>query len=239
MSDLNADALQSMPPPVGLTFTLDPKAVAASKQPIPIGTIDPKTGQPKRGPGRPIGSTKKAVPPSGGVNPRMTMRGSNPPKGKATDTVDEKEATKEQKKLRAEQYATYINTELNDKLFMLLSSMPNSPFKAENFYKENKVPPKAASNPNLSELGNAVAIPPDVADSWGKLLAELSYTGVGKSISTATDNHALSVVMAAVAAIYSTYRYSLQLKPLLDAVKAAQVLQQQAQENNGTSTRES
>ena len=238
MSDLNAEALQSMPPPVGLTFKLDPAAVAAINQPIAVGTIDPRTGQPKRAPGRPRSSTKKAVHPPGTVNPPQTMRGRGTPP-KATDTVDVKEATKEQKKLRAEQYATYINTELNDKLFLLISGMPGSPFTAAMFYVEGKVPPSVATNPNYSELGNAVAIPADVAGSWGKLLAELSYTDAGKGLAKVGDNHILTIALAALTAVYSTYRYSQQIKPLLDSIKAAQAAQAAAKEgSNGTTSGE-
>lgn len=231
MSDLNADALQAMSVPEGLKFSLSPNATA--KPVIPVGTIDPRTGQPKRRPGRPTGTTKKADHPKGTVNPPQRMIGSKAPKD--TDTVDTKEATKEQKKLRAEQYATYINVELNDKLFMLISGMPNSPFKVENFYKENRVPPSAATNPNYSELGNAVAIPADVAGSWGKLLAELSFTDAGKGLAKVSDNHMLTIALAALTAIWSTYRYSQQLKPLLDQIKQVQEAQAAAKEaSNGT-----
>jgi hypothetical protein len=163
----------------------------------------------------------------------MTMRGSLPPReAKAIDPVDDKEAIKEQKKLKAEQYATYINQELNDKLFMLISGMPGSPFTAAMFYKENKVPPQVATNPNFSELGNAIAIPADVASSWGKVLAELSYTDIGKNVSKATDNPMLGIVAAVIAALYSTYRYSQQLKPILEQIKAMQAMKEA--EANGT-----
>ena len=231
-----SEAMDPMPPPKALTFTVSPNALTPAKVPTPVGTIDPKTGQPKRGRGRPPGSTKKVVTPPGGVNPPMTMRGSGPSgrQPKATDPVDDKEAIKAQKAARAEQYSTYINQELNDKLFMFLISASGGSIKADYIYKEGKVPLKAIGNPALTDFGNAIAIPPDVADSWGKLLAELSFTDVGKNITKATDNHSMGIIMAAITAVYSTYRYSQQLKPILDGIKAANEMKKA--EANGTSS---
>ena len=134
--------------------------------------------------------------------------------------MDKKEATKEQKKERADQYATYITTELNDKLFMLVLGATNMP--PTLLYKEGRVPPKAAGNPAYSELGNAIAIPADVADSWGKLLAELTFTDAGKGLVKATENHNLVVLMAAVTALFSTYRYAQQVKPVLEFIRSQQ-----------------
>ena len=234
---LSPEASETMPPPSALVFKLDPTAVTASKASIPIGTPDVLTGQPKRGRGRPPGSTNKRNPIGPGT---ARMSGSGGAVPNAATPVDKVEATKEQKKARAEEYATYINTELNDKLFLLISSMPGGP-PASSFYKDNRVPPSVKTNPNFSELGNAVAIPADVAGSWGRLLAELSYTDAGKGVAKAAENNILTIAMAALTAIYSTYRYSQQLKPLLDQIKAVQEMQRMAAEeaaNNGDSTGE-
>jgi len=224
---LGSDATESMPVPSALVFKLNPDAFIASKAKTAVGTPDSRTGQVKRPPGRPPGSKNKRENTSP-VNPSQRMIGSRQPVTPSPDNdTDEnkKLLLKQQKAARAEQYATYINVELNDKLFMLIAGMPNSPFKAEMFYKENRVPPSVKTNPAYSELGNAVAIPADVAGSWGKLLAELSFTDAGKGIAKATDNHMLTIAMAALTALYSTYRYSQQLKPLLDAIKVAQAKQ--------------
>lgn len=232
MTDLPIEALESMPPPKALTFTLSPTASEPAKVPTPI---DPRTGQPKRGRGRPPGSTNKVKPPNGGVNPPMTMRGGTPSKPKASDPVDTSEATKAAKAARAAQYAGYINTELNDQLFMFLISASGGAVKSEMLYKEGRIPAKAQSNPNLTEFGNAIAIPPDVADSWGKLLAELSYTDVGKNVTKITDNHAMGVVVAAITALYSTYRYSQQLKPILEGMRK---MQEAKRDTNGVDSGE-
>lgn len=214
------EAMTSMPPPASIIPKPEPEFHIVNKTP---SVIDPKTGQTKRGRGRPPGAKNRVKPPDGGINPPMKMSPGSPsrqPSG--SDPVDNKEAKKEQKKLRAEQYSKYINEELNDKLFMLLIGASNGAIKPEMLYKEGRVPPKAAGNPNLSELGNAIAIPADVADSWGKLIAELTETDAGKNLMKATDNHTLVVIMAAVTAVFSTYRYSQTLKPYIKLIQQVQ-----------------
>lgn len=219
MSD---DSLKSMPPPASIIPKEEAQFVVAPKQ---ASAIDVKTGQPRRGRGRPAGSRNKVRPPDGGVNPvsRITVPSSG--KRETPSTNDDSERKKEEKKLRAEQYSVWINQELNDKLFMLLIGASNGMIKPENLYKEGRVPPKAQGNPNLTDMGNAIAIPADVADSWGKLIAELTYTDVGKNLVKATDNHGLVILMAAVTAVFSTYRYGQTLKPYIKMIQQIQASQ--------------
>ena len=212
--------------PMGVPPRLAP--IPQPSAPPTPSKVDPLTGQPKRGRGRPPGARNRPKPVEGGINPPqrlVTPTQQNPPR--ASDAVDKKEASKEEKKARADQYATYINTELNDKLFMLIIGATNIPASA--FYKEGRVPTKAAGNPDLTEFGNSIAIPPDVADSWGKLLAEVTYTDAGKGLIKATENHNLVIVTAALTAVFSTFRYYQQLKPTLDFIR----LQQKADSEGG------
>lgn len=225
------DALKPMPPPPSIMPKVD---TPVTNQPQRTqAPVDPRTGQPRRTRGRPPGSTNKVIPPSGGVNPpsRLVVPSGGNTNQPNKDTEDELARKKEEKKAKAEQYSTWINQELNDKLFMFLIGASNGSIKPEYIYKEGKVPLKAQGNPNLTELGNALAIPADVADSWGKLLAELSYTDAGKSISKVTDNHMIAVVGAALAAAFSTYRYTQTLKPYLAMIKKVQ--ESQEGESNG------
>lgn len=221
------EALSSMRPPPSIVidqskFTLAPAAV------------DSKTGQARRTTrGRPPGSLNKPKPPDGGVNPPSRM---NIPAGKQpgpSEPVDNKEATKEAKKLRAEEYSTWIAKELNDKI---LTMIIGAGIPAEAIYKTGTIPPKLASNPNLTDFGNTIVIPGDVADSWGKLFAELSYTDAGKGVAKAADNHMLGIAFAALTALISTYRYSQQLKPVMDVIKQAQAARstQPPEEDNGS-----
>lgn len=219
-----SDAFQSMPAPPKLA-----SPVTAISNPT-VSAPDPRTGQVKRGRGRPPGSANKVKPVEGGINPPSKMVTPAPPKPKTSDPVDTAEAKKEAKKARAEEYATYINKELNDKLFMLIIGLSNGAIPASVLFKEGKIPAKAAGNPDYTEAGNAIAIPADVADSWGKLLAELTETNMGSSIAKVADNHSLAILIAAGSALYSTFRYYKQLEPTIAMLRAIQ--QTQEKDNN-------
>jgi hypothetical protein len=216
------DAMRAMLPPPSIVPKDEPKPFTVTPRP---------DAAPTRGRGRPPGSRNRVKPVEGGVNPPQRMK---IPPPRVNEPVDQTAAKKEEKKARAEQYATFINTELNDKLFMFIIGATGMP--AEALYKEGRVPAKAQTNPALTEMGNAIAIPADVADSWGKLLAELSYTDAGKSLTKMSENHAMTVVAAAIAAAFSTFRYAQQMKPILDMLKEAQARKAKAAESNGEGT---
>lgn len=231
MSDMSEEALRSMAAPAKL---IDQSSLVMKPPEVKEPVIDPRTGQPKRGRGRPPGSRNRPKTPELGINPpqRLTV----PPSGRRQPlpptSEDDKERVKQEKKARADQYATWINMELNDRIFMFLIGASGGTIKAEMLYKQGSVPAKAQSNPNLTEMGNAIAIPPDVADSWGKLFAELSYTNTGKSIAKAGENNSIAIGMAALTALFSTYRYAQQLKPIIDSFNKAREAQEQAKEGN-------
>lgn len=233
MSDLTPDAVAPMPPPLRLSSLPDS---------IRSGSPDPRTGVPKRGPGRPPGSRNKTKEPPGGVNPpqRFGTPGTTrnpitpPPK---TDTTDEAAKKRQEKKERADEYSQLIRENLNDKLFMLIVGATSIP--AEALFSAGRVPPKAATNPNYTDFGNTIAIPADVADSWGKLIAELSYTDVGKTLVKAGEKDWLVLLIAFASAVFSTYRYSQQVKPITDMIKAQNEAKRKAKEGtdaNSSST---
>ena len=229
MSD---DALRSMPAPSAIIPREEINFTIQQQESKPQ-VLDPRTGQPKRKRGRPPGSGNRIKRPDGGINTPSRLVTPPPRNRESTSTpIDEPIAKKEEKKARAEQYATYINQELNDKLFMFIIGATGMP--AEALYKEGRIPPKAAGNPNLTELGNSIAIPADVADSWGKLLAELSYSDMGKSLTKAADNSMAGIVLAALSAAYSTFRYAQTLKPYIEMTRKAQ----EARSNASSSSEE-
>lgn len=228
MSD---DALAPMLPPDELRAIAD--SFEIKQKPT---VIDPRTGQPRRGRGRPPGAKNKSREPEGGTNPPARMTIPAGPRQTPSSPVDEAVTKKEEKKARAEQYASYINNELNERLFMLI--IGTGAFPAEAIYKPGSVPAKAATNPNLTDFGNAIAIPSDVADSVGRLIAELTYTDAGKGIAKVGENQTIAIVVAALGAAFSCYRYSQQLKPILEQIRRVQEAQQKAREqqenNDGT-----
>jgi hypothetical protein len=200
----------------------------------------PNNGEPRRGRGRPPGAKNKVKRPDGGVNtPQQFGTGVKPPPRKVVEPntnedIDQEKNKQAEKEGRADHYAGLIHKELNDQLFTTLIGMRLVPAGA--IYTAGNIPPASVPDPRLTELGNMIAIPSDVAKSWGKLLAELSYTNAGKSVVGLTQNNNTAVFFAALAALYSTFRYTQQLKPFLDMLKAAQEAQrlasQKLQEEN-------
>ena len=230
-----------MPMPVPESLT--PKVIIPSSAATTQAAINPTTGEPRRPRGRPAGGGRPRIP-DGGINPPMefnTGRGRSKPTTPTDGVSDDekKQLLKNAKKQREEEYSQYILNDLNEKLFMLIASIPNSPFSIGDFYKEGHIPPKVQQNNNFSDLGNSIGIPVDVANNWGKLLAELSYTDRGKKVEKLGENNALTIGLAALGAIYSTYRYALTMRPILELVKNTQVVQRENEDgdtNSNTST---
>lgn len=219
MSDLPFDAIAPMPPPPSIIPKDEVQFSYIPPTPTPSST-------PRRR-GRPPGS-KNRLKDDVSMNSPMTMNTGNkgrPRQPSSNDPIDETRASKEEKKARAAQYSAYIVDELNDKLFMFIIGATAIP--AEAIYKNGRVPPKAQTNPNLTEFGNSIAIPADVADSWGKLLAELTYTNAGKGLLKAGSNPGTGIAIAALTALFSSYRYFQQLKPTLEIIRKAQQQSQQ------------
>ena len=211
-----------------------PAVVDMSRFQIQDKPVDNSTGQRKRGPGRPPGARNKTKIPEGGINPpaKLILDGGrrNPPKDETLEDAAKREKLeaqkRQEKKETAERYATFINEELNDRLMMLviglIDAKTGGSAGADLIYKEGRVPPKAAGNPNLTSLGNAIAIPADVADSWGKLLAELTNTDSGKKIENTFSGGPAVILISAASALFSTYRYSQQLKPVIAFINQQQ-----------------
>ncbi len=212
----------AMPPPIKL---LPPPLLTNSTE----GGDSNVTQQRRRG--RPPGSKNR--PKEGEVHSTLgTGRPQGRPTGSTTQpkTDEEKKADAERvvKQQRAEEYAELIHKELNDQLFTAIIGMRLLP--AEAIYKQGHIPPTSQPDPTLTEWGNMIAIPTDLSKNVGKLLAELSMTGPGKTVVGVTQGNTAGLVMATIATLWATYRYTQQLKPFLDMVKAAQ--EKQANEDN-------
>lgn len=206
----------------------------------PAVTSPGSDGTVKRPRGRPPGSRNRR--PEAELHPPQTL-GSGSGRGRPTppnppipSTPDEAAISKlkQEKQERADQYAVLIHKELNDQLFTAIIGMRLVP--AEVIYKSGHVPPASQPDPTLTEIGNMIAIPTDLAKNVGKLLAELSFTPAGKSVVGLTQNNMAGVAMAALAAFYSTYRYTQQLKPFLDMVRASQAAATVPPEEQGEET---
>jgi hypothetical protein len=143
------------------------------------------------------------------------------------EDVDLERNNKAEKKAKAEEYAKYIMEDVNDKIFIAVVMLSGGKVDPEAFYLPGKAPEFKKSDPRLSDLGKTVAIPPDMANSWGKLLAELSMTDAGKTATKYAGTSSLAIVGAALTALLTTFQYVLTIKPVVDGLK---LLQQQTNE---------
>jgi hypothetical protein len=154
---------------------------------------------------------------------------------KVTDPVDPDLNKKAEKKARAEEYAKYITEDINDKIFLAVVMLSKGTIKADAFYLPGKAPAAKQSDDRLSELGNAVAIPPDMATAWGKLLAELSYTEPGKSATKLVGTSGLAMLGAAVTAIVTSIQYVTSVKTVVDGIQQMQEMMANEEESNDQS----
>lgn len=216
--------------PAKIAFTLSPTAQSeVSGEPI------------KRRPGRPPGAKNKATLEAnarareGGTTAFDTGRRSlsDRKQGDPNQPVDEDANKKAEKAARAEEYAKYISEDVNDKIFMAVVLMTKGAVKADEFYLPGKAPASKIADERLSPLGQAVAIPPDMANSWGKLLAELSYTEGGKTATKYAGSNALSILGAALTALVTTLGYVTSVKATMEGINQMILLQQEQAEGNG------
>lgn len=175
------------------------------------------------------GTGRKGRPPGSKNRPKgdqEVMTGSGV---KTRDEIDKEANKKAEKKAKAEEYAKYISEDVNDKIFIAIVMLSGGKIDPEAFYLPGKAPEFKKSDPRLSELGKTVAIPPDMANSWGKLLAELSYTDAGKTATKYAGTSNLAIVGAALTALLTTFQYALTIKPVVEGIK---LMQQQANDES-------
>lgn len=208
---------------------------------IPKFTLAPPVEKPRSGDGtkrprgRPPGAKNKPKEPELGYNPPMELgRGKDTPRPSSNDSVDKDANKKAEKKARAEDYAKYITEDINDKIFMAVVLMSKNKIKPDAFYLPGKAPAAKQSDSRLSELGNAVAIPPDMANSWGKLLAELSYTDAGKSATKYAGTSSLTILGAALTALVTSIQYVTSVKSVVDGIQLMQEMANEEADSDGS-----
>ena len=217
--------------PAKIAFTLSPQASAeVSGEPV------------KRRPGRPPGAKNKATLEAnarareGGstsFDPGARKRLRDSVEGNENQGVDKDLAKKAEKAARADEYAKYIMEDVNDKIFMAVVLMTKGGIKADQFYLPGKAPASKVADERLSPLGQAVAIPPDMANAWGKLLAELSFTEGGKTATKYAGSSGLATLGAALTALVTSIGYVTSVKATMEGINQM-ILLQQEREANGT-----
>jgi len=136
----------------------------------------------------------------------------------------ESEAKREAKKKRAAEIESAIYTELNDQLMTILIGALNIP--SDFLYLPGKEPVVTQKDTRFTELGNRLAIPPNLAKSIGRLASELEQTDIGSKVGGMAQNNNVGLIVASGMTIFGLVQYAKQLsdtmekvKPLLDARK--------------------
>lgn len=182
-----------------------PRAPVPNRNPI-----DPATGKPRRG--RPPGSRNRPkdteVPPPSTGPTRVRI-----PQGTPQAVIDEEKKVADRKKLKAqrqEKIADYLTGKFSeDALEMLVSA---TPIPAEYIFTKEAPSAKRSKNPNLTELGQRFAVPPDVADAWATVIAELSTTASGSKVAESFESGNLGLILACLMCFITTARWTRQLR---------------------------
>lgn len=174
--------------------------------------------------GRPPGSKNKT--------PAQKLAESNPEAAKVLEESQKREA----KKARAGEIEKQIYGELNDQLMTLLIGSLN--INPDWIYLPGKGPVIQKKDERFTELGNMLAIPPNLAHSVARLASELETTGVGQSVSGVAQNSNVGLIVAGAMTLFGTFQYVKtlsntfeKLKPLLDAKKAYEASQKEESQN--------
>jgi hypothetical protein len=228
MSDLNADALE--PARIQDALASLPRAVA------PSAPKDGDGGPPKRRPGRPPGSKNKPKDPQATANvgggPTVVVPGRGRPtltEKSPEEIAREKRAKLELKRDRAKKIADYLTGDFSEQMLeMLVSSTPIDP---DIIFTKAAPTTKRSKNPNLTETGQRFAVPPDVAEAWGRVLAELSTSTTGGKLVESFESGNAGLVLACLIAALTTSRYIRSLKNDFKLIQSVIQAKQQAESN--------
>jgi hypothetical protein len=144
----------------------------------------------------------------------------------AEDVLRERREKAERTKARATELATLISGDLNDQLlsWVIAAGVP-----AQAIYK---VPPvEVVVDTNLTPIGNALAIPPSLAKSAGRLVAELESTDSGAKLASAVEGGKMPLVVAGISTMVGAAMYGKRLQSTLDQFKPLIEAAQQAKKN--------
>jgi hypothetical protein len=105
-------------------------------------------------------------------------------------------------------------------------------------YKNGNAPARTTADPNLTEFGNKVAIPPHTARALGSFIADLETSERGSAIAEQMANGTVATVIKGAIAAVLVFQYTRglatvysELKPVMDAYKAAQAAKTQGENN--------
>ena len=129
-------------------------------------------------------------------------------------------------KADTEQMAHWISEELND---YLMQAIITAGIPATMLYRDGHVPKAIANNDKYTELGNALAIPPTLAQSAARLAAEAKATDSGSKLAVATGNGRAGLVVAGIGTLFGTVTYARRVNDVLKRFKQVAELAEAAQ----------
>lgn len=174
--------------------------------------IDPATGKPRRG--RPPGSKNR---PKDASAPEATAASGDTrvriPSGIPRPVIDREKELADKRKLkeaRQKKIADYLTGDFSEQALEMLISA--TPIPADMIFTKEAPATKRSKNPNLTQLGQRFAVPPDVADAWATVIAELSTTGGGSKIAESFESGNLGLILACLMCFITTGRWARQLR---------------------------
>lgn len=123
-------------------------------------------------------------------------------------------------KADTEEMAQWIGEELND---YIMQALITGGVPATMLYKDGHIPKALANNDKYTELGNMLAIPPNLAESAARLAAEVKATDGGSKVAAATGNGRAGLVVAGIGTLFGTVTYARRVN---DVVKRLRQLEE-------------
>lgn len=180
-------------------------------RPAEVGLANAFAAAPARNRGRPPGSRNRST-----INRESTTVSPTniiPPRRRSTPTsldvmtdVDKEAEAKRKKQAKENQakvYGAFIANQLNDYIMMAMQGIG---VPQEWLYAPGQAPTVSRST-KYGPMGNQIAIPPMMAESWGKLLSELANTEQGSKIAGFGDNPLAAIGLNGILAMVTTAQW--------------------------------
>lgn len=189
-----------------------------------------KDGEVSKPLGRPPGSRNRPKdgqePDRAGASPTRIV---TPPRREpqAKDAVDQDAAKKAERDRKVSEYEQKLTGEISEDLLAAVMAATGIP--SEVFFVSGKAPVRFTPNTNLTRIGQAFAIPNDVAHYWSKVLVAFTETDSGKKLTGSFEGGNAGLLFAGLMAVASTVRYFQQVKSGMQMLSelAEQMAQQQ------------
>jgi hypothetical protein len=155
--------------------------------------------------GRPPGSKNRT--------PAQKLAETDPEAAKKQKDIESRAARRK----RAQEIEAQIYGELNDHLMSILMGSLNIP--SDFLYLPGKEPEVTVKDSRFTELGNRLAIPPNLAKSIGRLAAEIEQTDAGAKVAGVAQGNNVGLIVASAMSIFGMVQYARTLSDTMEKVK--------------------